>query len=79
MKRTILASWFALTLFAVQAKAQEVGIYAGYLNPGKLHLSTVPNGKPATVESVYRGWRRLCGSRTCGTHGLGSNRPPVKR
>lgn len=53
MKRTILASMFALALLAVQANAQEVSLYAGYLNPGKLDLSTVRSGLSLRGTGIY--------------------------
>jgi hypothetical protein len=53
MKRTILASMFGLAMFAVQANAQEVSLYAGYLNPGKLDLSAVQSGLSFRGTGIY--------------------------
>ena len=52
-RRLVIASVFTLILVSLRASAQSVTFYGGYLNPGKLDLSTVRNDLNLRGTGIY--------------------------
>ncbi len=53
MNRRILLSACLLLIFFSEAKAQEIGVFAGYLNSGKLDLSSIRSDLSLRDTGVY--------------------------
>lgn len=54
MKKTIVASVFALALFAAQAKADgQFSVFAGYLSPGDLNFEDIEQNLTLRDTSLY--------------------------
>ncbi len=55
MKRTILAVCVVVLCFAVQSQAQDLTFFAGYLNPGKVDLTSITNDLTVRSTGIYGG------------------------
>lgn len=53
MKRTLLSVLFVFVFFAAQSQAQDLTFYAGYLNPGKVDLTSITNDLTVRGTGLY--------------------------
>ncbi|HYK88727.1 MAG TPA: hypothetical protein VE398_08155, partial [Acidobacteriota bacterium] len=53
MKKSILVSIFAVACLAAEARAADLTLYTGYLNPGGLSFSNIVNGLEIRGSAIY--------------------------